>query len=110
MKTSLRDAMFGAIGAVAPDIVLLYSKRWTMPSLTFDPPMYMIATVLYVGLAAVVAGIYPYRNAPHSWKAFTLGVALPVVISAVASISRAHIVVPRGITISGSFHDLISLF
>jgi len=63
MTADVRNcAILGAVGAIAPDIVLFYSKRWSMPSLTFDPYMYLAATILYVSLAAVVAGIYPYRR------------------------------------------------
>jgi hypothetical protein len=110
MTDKISCAGFGAIGALAPDIVLLYSKRWTMPSLTFDPYMYTIATVLYLGLAAIVSAIYPYKRKPYSWKAFGLGVALPVVISALASIDRATIIFPRGVSYPGSLHDLLALF
>jgi hypothetical protein len=108
--TTKNAAIFGALGALAPDIILFYSKRWTMPSLTFNPYMYLAATILYMGLAALVAGIYPYRREPYAWKAFSLGVALPVVISALASINRAQIVLPRGVTVPGSFHDLLAWF
>ena len=111
MTTDVRNsAILGGLGAIAPDIVLFYSKRWTMPGFTFDPYMYVTATVLYVALAALVAGIYPYRREPHGWKAFSLGVALPVVISALASINRAQIVLPRGASVPGSFHDLFAWF
>jgi hypothetical protein len=102
--------ILGGLGAVAPDVVLLYSKRWTMPTLTFDPYMYITATILYVALAALVAGIYPYRRKPHGWKAFSLGVAMPTVISALASISRAQILLPKGGSVAGTFHDLIAWF
>src|SRR5271167_3800778 len=91
MSERLTCALLASIGALAPDIVLLYSKRWTMPSLSFDLSMYAAATLLYMGLAAVVGAIYPYRRKPYPWKAFTLGVALPIVVSAAASINRAQI-------------------
>jgi hypothetical protein len=81
-----------------------------MPTLTFDPYMYVVATALYVGLGALVAAIYPYRRLPHAWKAFSIGVALPTVISALASISRAQILIVKGTSLQGSFHDLIAWF
>ena len=110
MRADIRNCAFlGGLGAVAPDIILLYSKRWTMPALTFDPYLYVAATVLYVALAAVVAAIYPYRREPHAWKAFGLGVALPVVISALATVSRSQILVAKG-SVPGSLHDLLAWF
>jgi len=103
-------AIFGGIGAVAPDIILFYSKRWTMPSLTFDPYVYIAATALYVGLGALVAAIYPYRHGARAWKAFSLGVALPTVISALASVNRSQVLLPKGSGASGSFHDFLAWF
>lgn len=103
------SAILGGLGAIAPDIILLYSKRWTMPSLTFDPYLYAAATILYIGLGGLVAAIYPYRRPPHAWKAFSLGVALPTVISALASISRAQVLVAKGY-VPGSFRDLLAWF
>src|SRR5262249_46750365 len=104
------SAIFGGIGAIAPDIILFYSKRWTMPYLTFDPYMYVAATILYIGLGALVAAIYPYRHGARAWKAFSLGVALPVVISALASVNRAQVLLPKGSGVPGSFHDFLAWF
>ena len=111
VSTKKRPALwlFGALGAIAPDIVLLYSKRWTMPSLTFDVWMYAGATALYLGLAAVVASIYPYGRNPSPWKAFALGVGLPVLISSLASLQHGTVISPRGEIIPGTFWDLLSL-
>jgi hypothetical protein len=81
-----------------------------MPSVTFDAWMYAGATVLYVGLAMAVAMIYPFKKTDQSWKAFALGVTLPIVISGLASLQRGIIIEPRGKTIAGTFWDLISLF
>jgi hypothetical protein len=111
MNSSVRSsALFGAIGGVAPDIVLFYSKRWTMPYLSFDPYMYLAATVLYLTLAAIVAAIYPYPNGARPWKAFCVGVALPSLMSALASINRARDLLPKGTGVPGSFHDLLAWF
>ena len=98
-----------AVGAIAPDILILYSKRWTMPSLTFNPWMYVGASALYVLLAATVAMIYPFGRDRRSWKAFALGVSLPIVISGLASFQHGLVVAPRGHTIAGTFLDLIAL-
>ena len=97
------------VGAVAPDIIILYSKRWTMPSLTFDPWMYLAATLLYVGLALVVGMIYPFKRKDAVWKAFALGVTLPIIVSGLASLQRGVVIAPRGKTIAGTLWDLISL-
>src|SRR5687768_3143672 len=57
-----KRALFGAIGAIAPEVLLFYSKRSTMPGVTFSIAQYVAATVLYLGLAAMVAAIFPYRG------------------------------------------------
>lgn len=81
-----------------------------MPSLTFDLWMYVVATILYIGLAAVVAMIYPFRKTDPTWKAFILGVTLPIVLSGLASVQHGVIIAPRGSSIEGSLLDMISLF
>jgi hypothetical protein len=81
-----------------------------MPSLTFDPWMYAGASALYVLLAATVAMIYPFGANQRPWKAFALGVGLPIAISGLASFQHGVVVAPRGHTIPGTLWDLISLF
>ena len=104
--------MFGAIGAVAPDIIILYSKRWTMPSFEFEYIQYVIVTLIYLVLAGVVAMIYPYpKKKAKTWYAFCIGVALPVILSAVISTQRGEVIIPRGVIgIQGGIIDLMSLF
>lgn len=102
-------ALYAALGAVAPDVVLLYSKRFTMPDLTFSVAQYVGATVLYLGLAAALALVFPYRGRPSPYKAFAVGVALPLIVAALASVSRPTPVVPRGVVLPGEFLDLIAL-
>lgn len=106
----LTCVLLGAVGSIAPDIVLFYSKRFTMPDLQFSPMQYVLATVLYMVLAGVVAAIYPYRGRPSPWKAFGIGVALPLIVSALASTQRPGIISPRGFSVPGELIDLISLF
>lgn len=101
-------AAYAAIGAVAPDIVLLYSKRFTMPFLTFSLAQYAGATLLYLALAAALAVVFPFKGRPTPYKAFALGVALPLVIAALAALSRNPMSVPRGGPIPGEFLDLLS--
>ncbi len=103
-------AFYGAFGAVAPDIVLLYTKRWSMPSLTFSLTQYVTVTGLYLLLAAIVATAFPYGKQPTRWKAFVLGVCLPVVISGLASLHKGIVVAPRGSQLAGSLWDLLALF
>ncbi|MBS0353066.1 MAG: hypothetical protein JSR83_04075 [Proteobacteria bacterium] len=101
---------FGMAGALAPDIALLYSKRFTMPGLHFEWQQYLLATTLYVILGGIVAMIFPHRGGATPWKAFSVGVALPVVLSALASTQRPEIISPRGSTIPAAFIDVISMF
>jgi len=101
-------AIYSALGAVAPDVVLLYSKRFTMPNLTFSIAQYAAATLLYVGLAAALAIVFPYKGRPSPYKAFALGVALPLVIAGLATVTKAPTVVPRGVPIPGELLDLIA--
>lgn len=102
-------AAYGAIGAIAPDILILYSKRWSMPSLSFSILQYSLATLLYVTLAALVAAIFPYGRAPKPWKAFAVGVALPVVVSSLAAAARDPVISPRGETLPGTLIDILSI-
>ena len=107
----LRLGVYGALGAFAPDILILHSKVWTMPAFTFSLWQYSVATALYVSLGSFVATIFPYRQKPSNWKAFCVGVALPTVISGIASLFRGQIIEPRGAEpIVGDLLDLISLF
>ena len=105
-----RLALFGSLGAIAPDVVILYSKIHTTPSLTFVTWQYIAVTSLYLGLAAFVAIIYPYGKRPTEAKAFGVGVALPTAISLITSFLHGRNIAPRGGTISGSILDLMSLF
>lgn len=109
-RRKLQLGACAAVGAIAPDILILYSKRWTMPSLTFDPWMYIFASALYIVLAATVAMIYPFGRGVSSWKAFAVGVTLPLVISGLASLQRGVVIAPRGDTIEGTLWDILSLF
>jgi len=108
-------AFYAMVGAVAPDILILYSKRWTMPQVTFSIPQYLFASILYLALAAIVSLIFPYKTvfrntANLPWKAFSVGFSLPVVLSTIAALSRSQLITPRGGSIAGTLHDLVSLF
>lgn len=103
-------ALYAAVGAISPDVLILYSKRWSMPALTFDVRQYAAATICYIGVAAVVATIYPFGGKPSKWKAFLLGVGLPLVVSGAATLSRGQVISPRGLPIKGTLLDLLSLF
>jgi len=103
-------AVYGVAGAAAPDILLLFSKRWSMPGVTFHPWQYASVSLLYFSLSALVASIFPYRGAATPWKAFAVGVGLPVIISGAASLASGYPVAPRGGTIEGTLLDLIAFF
>lgn len=109
MPRSMR-AVFGVCGAIAPEILLFYSKRFTAPGITFSLVQYVLATILYLSLSALVAAIFPYRGRPTPWKAFVVGVALPVIISAAAALKSGYNVAPRGGTVEGDFLQLIALW
>ncbi len=100
---------FGGVGALAPDALLLYSKRFSMPSLSFDWAQYALASIVYVSVAAVVAAILPYRGRPTPWKAFGVGVALPLLVAGAASIAASPPLVPRGEIVAGTLLDLLAL-
>src|SRR4051794_39901395 len=85
-----KRAGFAAAGAVAPDILLLYSKRFTMPSVQFVPSMYALATVLYVILAGTVTiMVVPPRHASAGRLSFGVGFALPCVVAGLATAARS---------------------
>lgn len=110
-STRLHLAGFGALGALAPDALVLYTKRFTMPSLEFSWSQYLFATALYVVLAAIVAAIFPYPGRKSSWKGFCTGFGLPVVLSGILALQRDPILVPKGgATLAGTLLDLMSLF
>jgi hypothetical protein len=106
----IKLALYGVVGAMAPDVLILYSKRWTMPGLSFDAQQYLIGMGIYLLLAAVIAPIFPYRGKPTEWKAFALGVTLPIVVAGLLSTQRQELIAPRGISIPGTLLDLMSLF
>ena len=102
-------ASAAAIGSLAPDILLFYSKRFSMPHLTFSVAQYASASILYMTLAAFVAVILPYKGGATRWKAFAVGVALPLVISTAASFVNETPVSPRGLALPGSLLDLLAI-
>jgi hypothetical protein len=110
-KTEIKLALYGAIGAIAPDILLFYSKRFTMPSVSFSRHLYIAATVLYVGLAAVVATAYPYGSKRSPVYAMGVGLALPVILSSITTALHASPLITRGMgDVTGSFLDLLRLW
>jgi hypothetical protein len=118
MSQKIRQVLYAVAGAVAPDILLFYSKRFTMPSLSFSLGMFAAATLLYVLLAAVVALIFPFafippRNGKKEWKSFVVGVSLPVIVGVYATLSRPPLLTNRGDsgtgeTIHGTLLDLLA--
>jgi len=111
LSLSIKDkAVFGALGAVTPDILLMYSKRFTMQSLEFLHWHYWVATILYLCLASIVATIFPYKNKATKWNALAVGFALPIVLGTMASVVKTNLVSPRGSQITGTLLDMVSLF
>ena len=78
--------LFGSLGAVLPDVVLLYSKRFSAPTLEFTSAQYVVTTLIYMIAAGIVAQIYPYKaRTPRKWNFLTVGVVFPVIISSLIS-------------------------
>jgi len=108
-------AVYAMIGAATPDIVILYSKRWTMPQVTFNITQYILASSLYLILAGIVSLIFPYQSVFKNksnlpWKSFSIGFSLPIVLSTMAALTRSDLVATRGGNIPGTLHDLVALF
>jgi hypothetical protein len=107
-------AAHGAAGAVAPDILLLWSKRFTMPSLIFSFRLYGLATILYMLLAAVVATItVPTNRRNAAVRSFGVGVALPFIVAGLAAAARAAADQSRSPIVHpvyGHWLDVLSLF
>ncbi len=110
MTNKVPLAAYGAVGSIAPNIVLFGTKPITMPALTFESWQYAVALGLYASLAALVATIYPYGRRPTPWKAFVVGLLLPSILAAAMSV-RANPPIPtRGEPIAGDLWSLLSLF
>ncbi len=109
-------ALFGAFGAILPAIVQAYSKGTTMPHLRFEDWQYMALTLLYMGSAAVVAAIFPYPGDRTPWKAVTVGIGMPAVISSASTVVNSYINPAVGISrgdgepLRGTFLEMLSLF
>jgi uncharacterized membrane protein len=99
-----------ACGALAPDVLILYSKRWTAEGLVFEPTQYLVATILFVLLAWLVGLVYPYRPYATPWKGFVVGVCTPVVIGAIITSAKPASIAVRGQMLQGTLIDLISLW
>jgi hypothetical protein len=104
-------AIYGALGALAPDILILYSKRYTLQPFEFAPIQYFIATGIYVVMAATLAAVYPFRGPKTAWRGFAIGFTLPVVLSGLLSMQRGEVSIPKGGgTVAGTLLDLMSLW
>ena len=102
-------AAAGAVGSLAPEIALLYSKRWTMGGLHFELGQYLLVTLVYAAVAGFVAAIYPYSGTATRWRAFQIGIGVPVVVGVGTTFMRDR-EIERGLDSAGSLIDLLSLF
>ena len=80
-------ALFATAGALAPEILFLYANRLNthFQFAKVLEPGYFVPLLLYVALAAFVAAFLPYKQIPPAkfdarWKAFVVGLLLPLVI------------------------------
>jgi hypothetical protein len=75
---------YGAVGALAPEIIRLHNIVTGVSSGTikvFDP-LYLLVSLVFVVLGGIVAVAWGERTA---FKSFGVGVALPVIISSLGS-------------------------
>ncbi len=110
--TKLRLVAAGAAvaGALAPDILIIYSKRWGSDPLALPGWHFVAATLMYLVVAALVGAIYPYKPKPSAWRGFAVGVGTPVILSALAAAAKPGSLAPRGLDIPPTFWDLIALW
>ncbi|WP_139176067.1 MULTISPECIES: hypothetical protein [unclassified Janthinobacterium] len=95
---------YGCVGAAAPDIIQLYSKRWTMPGVHFNLTQYLIVSAVYIALGGVLGLVLSRRNAP---AALAIGVGTPVVVGLLANFAKSTTGVMRGEPSNiGSLSDL----
>lgn len=73
--------IYGGFGSLVPDVLLLYSKRFTAPLLEFASWQVLAVTLFYAVTAGLVAQIFPYVGEKSKWKSFSVGVLLPIIIS-----------------------------
>ncbi|WP_141699162.1 hypothetical protein [Candidatus Thiosymbion oneisti] len=77
---------FGVFGALLPDILLFWSKRFTSPLLTFELWQYLTVSTLYAASAGIIALVYPYRRKPpRPWDAIVIGISFPFIISGITA-------------------------
>lgn len=117
---------FGSLGAIVPDVILLYSKRFTAPALEFTTAQFITSTLIYMITAGIVAAIYPYKTRPpKKWNFLTVGIVFPVIISSLVAVADRtlseqnigltlrggveHANTPEA-SVSGSLIDLLAAF
>jgi hypothetical protein len=116
IQVRIQLALFGAFGGVLPEIVNLYQKRDAPIDLSYlTTEHYIVLTAIYLGSAAIVAAIFPYRGSARAWRAMLVGIALPTLIGTGASVGRA-VLPPASFAVSGgeaaapTLLDLLALF
>lgn len=110
LRLRLTAAACAVAGAIAPDVLIVYSKRWAVPPVDLPNWQYFVATLMYIGIAAVLGAIFPYRPQPSAWKGFGVGVGTPVILGMLASAIKPVSLAPRGIELSATFWDLMSIW
>jgi hypothetical protein len=82
---SMAIFIFACIGALAPEIVRLYSLR-NSDHVTFSL-FYIFASILFILLGGIVGWILP---ATTYWGAFYTGASTPVLISSILNKAAKH--------------------
>lgn len=110
IKSRVIAATTAAVGALAPDVLIIYSKRWGTDALALPSWQFAAATLAYLAVAAVIGGIFPYKPRPSAWQGFAVGVGTPVILSALAAAAKPVSLAPRGLDIAPTWWDLLALW
>jgi len=110
IKPRFIAAAMAMAGALAPDVLIIYSKRWGPDALALPGWQFAAATLAYLVVAGVIGGIFPYKPRPSPWRGFAVGVGTPVILSALAAVAKPVSLAPRGVEIAPTWWDLLALW
>jgi hypothetical protein len=114
MEESTKQRVIAAVaamaGALAPDVLIIYSKRWGENALVLPAWQFFAASLAYLAIAGIIGGIFPYRPRPSAWQGFAVGVGTPVILSALAAAAKPASLAPRGVEIAATWWDLLALW
>lgn len=89
LSERIRLGLFGAFGGILPEVVALYQSRLDSGGFErYTTAHYLLLTIIYLGSAALVATIYPYKHRT-SWRAMIVGITLPTMVGLGAGAAKA---------------------